>query len=67
MAFAYRAVFAILGAYVTAIIAREQAKKAVLIVGTVGSILWLIGAIAMWNYAPAWYNIAGIITGIPFH
>lgn len=66
IAFAYRAVFSILGAYVTALIAKTQARKAVLIVGIVGSVLWLIGGIAMWEHAPAWYNIAGVITGVPF-
>jgi uncharacterized BrkB/YihY/UPF0761 family membrane protein len=56
LAFIYRALFAILGAYVTATIAKEKAKKAVLIIGIIGSVLWLAGAIAFWNYIPAWYN-----------
>jgi hypothetical protein len=66
IAFAYRAIFAIFGAYLTAVVAREQAKKAVLIVGVIGSVMWLIGAIIMWKYSPAWYNIGGVITGVPF-
>jgi hypothetical protein len=65
LAFSYRVLFGILGAYITTALAREQANKAVLILGIIGSILWLAGAIAMWNYAPAWYNIIGVVTGIP--
>lgn len=66
LAFVYRALFVIVGAYITAAIAKDKATKAVLILGIIGSVLWLAGAIAFWNYAPAWYNIAGIILGIPF-
>jgi len=65
VAFAYRAVFAILASYLTAMLARERAKRAVLILGSAGSILWVLGAIAMWDFAPAWYHVAGIGTGIP--
>jgi hypothetical protein len=65
IAFIYRVAFSILGAYITAALAREQAHKAVLILGGIGSLLWLVGAIAMWNHAPAWYNLIGIVTGVP--
>jgi hypothetical protein len=66
LAFTYRAIFSISGAYITAAIAREQAMKAVLIMGVIGSLLWLAGAIAMWEFAYPWYNILGVITGVPF-
>ena len=66
LAFTYRGVFAIGGAYLTAIIANDRAKKAVLIVGIVGSLFWLMGAITMWDLAAPWYNISGVIFGIPF-
>ena len=52
--------------YVTEIIAREQAMKAVLIMGVIGSLIWLAGAIAMWEFAYPWYNILGVLTGVPF-
>ena len=65
LAFTYRGLFAIGGAYLTATIAREMAKKAVLILGIVGSLFWLLGAISMWTLAAPWYNIIGIIFGIP--
>lgn len=65
LAFSYRAVFAVFGSYLTAVLARDQAMKAVLILGSIGSVIWLAGAIAMWEYASPWYNILGILTGIP--
>jgi hypothetical protein len=66
IAFAYRAVFSIAAAYLTASIAKEQAMKAVIIMGVIGSLLWLVGAIAMWEFAYPWYNILGVLTGVPF-
>ena len=65
LAFAYRSFFTIISAYVTAVIANENAKKAVWIIGIIGSLLWLAGAITLWDFAPAYYNIAGVLTGIP--
>jgi hypothetical protein len=65
LAFSYRVLFGVLGAYITTALAKAQVNKAVLILGIIGSVLWLVGAIAMWNYAPAWYNIIGVVTGIP--
>jgi hypothetical protein len=65
LAFSYRAVFAVLGSYVTALLAKDQAMKAVLILGSIGSVIWLAGAIVMWEYASPWYNILGILTGVP--
>jgi hypothetical protein len=65
LAFSYRALFAMLGAYVTAMIAKDKAIRAVLILGTIGSLLWLGAAIAKWEFAPAWFHIIGIATGVP--
>lgn len=65
LAFVYWAVIAVFGAYLTAVIAKSRAGKAVLVLGIIGSVLWLAGAIVMWDAAAAWYNIAGILTGVP--
>lgn len=65
LAFSYRALFMVLGGYVAGLIAREQGKKAALIMGTIGSLLWLAGGIAMWDFAYAWYNLIGVVTGVP--
>jgi hypothetical protein len=65
LAFSYRCVLTVLGAYITALIAKDRAFKATLILGIVGSLLWLAGAIAMWEFAEPWYNIVGVLTGVP--
>ncbi len=65
IAFFYRAILCVAGAYLTAVIAREQAMKAVIILGVIGSLLWFAGAMAMWEFAKPWYNILGIATGVP--
>lgn len=62
----YRAIFAITGAYITAWIAKDKAKKAVLILGIIGTLAWLAGLIKFWDFAPAWYNIGGLLLAIPY-
>lgn len=66
LALFYRGLYAVLGAYLTAVLAKEQARQAVFTLGGIGAGLWLIGAIVMWDYAPAWYNISGVVLGLPF-
>ena len=66
MAFTYRAMFAITGAYITAQIAKDKARKAVFILGTIGTIAWLAGLVQFWDLAPAWYNIGGLLLAIPY-
>lgn len=66
MAFTYRALFAITGAYITASIAKDKAKKAVYFLGVLGTIAWLAGLLRFWDLAPAWYNIGGLLLAIPY-
>jgi hypothetical protein len=63
LAFSYRAVLMVLSGYFAAIIAK--AKQAVLILGTIGSVLWLLGALAMWDFAYPWYNVIGVLLAVP--
>lgn len=65
LALTYRSLFAVMATYIAATIAKANAKKAVLTLGIIGSLLWLAGAIAFWDYTPAYYNIGGIIIGVP--
>ena len=65
IAISYRILFSLLGGYLTAMWAKERAKKAVWILASIGSVLWLIGGIVMWEYGPAWYSLGGALTGIP--
>ena len=65
LALGYRFIITIGAAYVTAMIAKEQSQKALLISGILGTILWLVGTIAMREMGPLWYGIVGAVTTIP--
>ncbi|PBQ34279.1 hypothetical protein CNR22_21720 [Sphingobacteriaceae bacterium] len=61
----YHSIYAVIGAMITARIAKERAKKAVFILGTKEAIMWLLGTILLWKHAAPWYNITKAILGIP--
>jgi len=61
----YHSLYAIIGAFITAKIAEEKAKKAVFILGTKEAIMWLLGIILLWKHTPAWFNITKAVIGIP--
>lgn len=65
LALAYRSLFEVGGAYLTAMWARERARHAVLTMGVIGSLLWVVGGIVMSEYGPAWYSITGAVSSIP--
>jgi len=65
LALAYRFVITVFAAYVTAMIAKEQAKRALGISGVLGAILWVVGTLAMRERGPLWYGIVGAVTAIP--
>lgn len=61
----YHSVYAIIGAYFTAMIAEDRAGKAVFILGTKEAFMWLLGTILLWKHAAPWYNITKALLGIP--
>ena len=61
----YHSIYAVLGAVVTAKIARNRARKAVYILGTKEAVLWLFGTVLLWKHAAPWYNITKALLGIP--
>jgi hypothetical protein len=64
-ALAYHSLFAIAGAFVTAMIAKEQARKAIFILGAKEAVMWLIGILLLWHHVPSWANITKAILGPP--
>jgi membrane associated rhomboid family serine protease len=64
-ALAFHSLFAIAGAYVTATLAKEQARKAVFVLGSKEAIMWLLGTLLLWNHTPPWFNISKAVLGIP--
>jgi len=67
VATAYRIIYTIVGAYVTARLAPDRPMKHVLALGIIGVILSVAGAVATWNLdlGPHWYSIAIIVIALP--
>lgn len=61
----YHSFYAVVGAYFTAMIAENTARKAVFILGTKEAIMWLLGTILLWKHAAPWYNVTKALLGIP--
>ncbi len=61
----YHSIYAIIGAFVTAKIAKNQSRKAVLILGTKELFMWVIGMFLLYDYAPTWYNVTKALLGVP--
>ncbi len=65
LATAYRVAFGIAGCYVTARLAPGRPLAHALALGAVGTVLSTAGAVAMWDYGPAWYSLAIIAISLP--
>jgi hypothetical protein len=69
VALAYRIVYGIAGGYITARLAPDRPLVHALILGLVGLVLSLLGALATWNrgpeFGPKWYPISLIVIAIP--
>jgi len=68
LALSYRIVYGILGGYIAAWLAPRSPMLHAMILGCVGLVLSLVGAVvAMTNYnlGPAWYPIAIVVTALP--
>ena len=65
LALSYRVIITIFAAYITAMIAKDKANRALWISGILGTILWLAGTIAMREMGPLWYGLVGAVTALP--
>ena len=63
---AYVAIFAIGGCWLTARLAPSHPMRHALILGALGLLFNIAGAIAMWDTAPAWFHIASLILVMPY-
>lgn len=61
----YRFVFNVAGSYLTAKLAPNNPMKHVIIIGVIGTVLSILGAMAMWDKAVAGYNISIILIPLP--
>jgi len=67
LALAYRSVYAVLGSYIAARLAPRNPMRHALVLGAVGLVLSLAGAIATipMDLGPSWYPIALVLTTLP--
>jgi hypothetical protein len=69
LATAYRTIYGVGGAYLTARLAPSRPMLHVTILGVLGLIASLAGAIATWNkmeiYGPHWYPVALVVLALP--
>ena len=68
LALAYRTVFSVLGAYVTARLAPQRPLKHALVLGGIGSVVSLAGVVANLVYpemGPLWYPLALLTLTLP--
>lgn len=66
LASSYRAIFSILGCYITARLAPANAMRHALILGGIGVVLSSLGAIAMWDLGHVWYPLSLIALSLPY-
>lgn len=67
LALAYRCVYAVLGSYITATFAPRNPMRHALVLGAIGVVLSLAGAIAAipMNLGPMWYPILLVVISMP--
>jgi hypothetical protein len=62
----YVAVFAIFGCYVAARLAPSRPMAHALALGVLGLVFNIVGAIARWDHAPAWYHVLALALVMPY-
>ena len=69
LATAYRSVYGVIGSYIAARLAPNSPMMHALVLGMVGFVVSIVGAVATWNKGPAfgphWYPVALIVLAIP--
>jgi len=65
LALVYRSIYAIVGGYVTALLAPDKPLKHAIILGFIGTVISILGVIAGWNLSAHWYPIGLVITALP--
>ena len=69
LATAYRSLYSVLGSYLTARLAPNRPMLHALILGVIGLIFSIAGALGTWNkgreFGPKWYPLALVVISIP--
>ena len=65
VALIYRCIYGIAGAYVTALLAPAKPMLHVVILGSLGLLVSILGTILMWSEGSHWYPLMLVITALP--
>ena len=65
LALAYRIIYGVAGCYITARLAPDRPMLHSLVLGAVGVVVSIVGAVVMWEAGPAWYSLAVIAISLP--
>jgi hypothetical protein len=65
VALAYRTAFTVLGGYITARLAPSRPQRLATILGAIGTLFAILGAVTMWNVGHQWYPVALVVLAIP--
>jgi hypothetical protein len=65
LATTYRIIYGVAGSYLTALLAPNRPMQHALVLGAVGVVLSIAGAIVMWNAGPPWYSLGIIAVAMP--
>jgi len=57
--------FMVIGGYITAWLSPNRPMRHALILGLIGMVLGILGAIAAWGVAPPWFLIMITVLGLP--
>lgn len=62
----YVGVFAVAGCYLAARLAPSRPMLHALVLGALGLLFNIVGSIALWDTAPAWYHITALLLVMPY-
>jgi hypothetical protein len=65
LAFGYRFIIDVAGSWLAARLAPRRPMRHALVLGTIGLVLSLAGAVAMWDATRAWYPLALAASALP--
>jgi hypothetical protein len=65
VALGYRSLFTVVGGYITARLAPSHPLRLATILGAIGTLFAILGAVTMWNVGHQWYPLGIVALAIP--
>lgn len=64
-ALTYRTIFTVLGGFITALLAPTRPLRLATILGCIGTVFAILGAVAMWSVGHNWYPVGIVVLAVP--